>query len=308
MGIFAPNIFESFIKLIQIIMNKKTSIIIMFAFFVTALSWMPVNAQQNVRDLRGDVNYDDEVDINDATDLIDYVLTGDWGDSTETSDTYSNKVFGVLGDSFTQANKWQKTMCELLGAKLIGVEGPSVGGIGGGRYGGDDPAKWALTQAQNLYSYCSANNLIPDYILVCNGTNDIANMWSDGGNQMGAFNPNATAADIGNSLVIDKAHMIAGMQATFLYLQDKFPNAVILVGNTPGGWLHTSSNYIYLPFTHCFEENLKMVCNFYGIEFIDNYFCIPQGSSNVDNSGHPTEIGHQRIGEYMATMLMNRMR
>ena len=67
------------LNLNNFIMNKRNIFISMFALTLAVLSWMPVNAQQNDRDLRGDVNYDDEVDINDVTDLIDYVLPGDWG-------------------------------------------------------------------------------------------------------------------------------------------------------------------------------------------------------------------------------------
>ncbi len=295
-------------------MNKKNIFISMFALTLAVLSWMPVNAQQNVRDLRGDVNYDDEVDINDATDLIDYILTGDWGGGSgvQTADYYADKVFGVIGDSFTQANKWQKRMCDNLGARLIEAGDVSVGGVSGGRYSGDPETQsetFAIKQAQNLYNFCVANNVTPDYILVCDGTNDLVDMWSDGGNQFGLLDPYATVNDIGNTesahgLIIDKAHKIAGMQATFLYLMDKFPDATILVSNTPGGWFHSQG---YDSWVRCFEENLKMVCKFYGIEYLDAYYCVPVSAANTAG-GHPTDIGHQRIGDFMASLLLSRLR
>lgn len=265
-----------------------------------------VNGKEVVVDAEN-VNYTGIDNVENVADALDY-LKGHGGGSGGggSTESYTGKVFGVLGDSFTQANKWQKRMCDNLRATLIGAGGASVGGISGGRYGGDDSTKWALTQAQALYAYCSTNNVTPDYILVCDGTNDVANLWSDGGNQMGVFDPSATVSDIGTSLVIDKGHLVAGMQAAFLYLKDKFPNAIILASNTPGGWLHTSTS-TYDGYCNCLEENLKMVCKHYGIEFMDAYYCIPPGATNVDNSGHPTDTGHQRIGDYMAALLLSRL-
>ena len=73
-------------------MNKKNLIKSVLMMCLMAMCWLPMTAQETT--IRGDVNYDTMVDINDITTLINYVLTGNWPESTA-STTQSFTVNGV---------------------------------------------------------------------------------------------------------------------------------------------------------------------------------------------------------------------
>lgn len=248
--------------------------------------------------------------VDNAQDAIDN-LDGRLGEIEEngagvTIPSYTGKKIVVIGDSFTQPNKWQSQMCTLLGATLISNGNASLGGVGGGRYGGADDTKWGYTSAQSVYTYCSNNSVSPDYILICLGTNDIANMRSSG-STLGSINVNATVSDIGNTLVIDNSHLTAGMQATILYLKDKFPNAEIIVGCTPAGAMHSGESLLD-SYRQQFMNRLKDVCVLYGLRYLDNYYCCID-TKNVSedaqfvSGGHPTDAAHIVIANYMAKLL-----
>lgn len=222
--------------------------------------------------------------------------------------SYTGKKIAVIGDSFTAPNQWQKTMCDILGATLIGAGGASVGGKSSGCFGGTDSALWAYTLAQAVYSYCSNNNVSPDYVLVCLGTNDIANMRSSG-RKLGTFLFGATVADIGDALTINA--IIPGMQATILYLQDKFPDAKILMGPTPGGVIHSGEDLLDMYREQVFGA-MRTVCNAFGLEQpFDSYYCIGPSSAQA-NGSHPTGTdggdnnGQEVIGKFMAALMAAR--
>lgn len=221
--------------------------------------------------------------------------------------SYTGKKIAVIGDSFTAPNKWQAQMCTILGATLISNGSASLGGVNGGRFGGTDSTKWGYTKAQDVYTYCNNNNITPDYILVCLGTNDIANMRSTG-STLGSINVSATFSDIGDTLEIDNSHITAGMQATILYLKDKFPNAGIMIGCTPAGNMHSGESLLDA-YRSQFINRLKDVCVLYGLRYLDNYYCgIDTRNVTEDeqfvSGGHPTDAAYTLIANYMAKLLL----
>ncbi len=97
--------FKDFLLLtlnILLIMKKKNLIMLMMCLM--AMCWSPMTAQET--NIRGDVNYDSLVDIDDITTLISYVLTGQWPESSapETQSFTVNgvtfKMVGVEGGTF----------------------------------------------------------------------------------------------------------------------------------------------------------------------------------------------------------------
>lgn len=261
--------------------------------------------------------------------LYDNTNTGDKGDNVKTAldnivgrvasieqngggggsvapTSYAGKKFAVIGDSFSSPNEWQTVMCQLLGATLIKNGAQAVGAADGSRFGGADSNKWGYTRAQELFTHCSNNNVTPDYILICLGTNDIANMRGSG-STLGSVVYDAEAGDIGDTLVIDNSHLTAGMQATILYLKDKFPNAKIMVGPTPAGNLHSGESLLdtYRP---SFLRRLQDVCLMYGLQWLDCYYaCIDYygvtADSQFNKGAHPTSDGRKLIGNFMAGLL-----
>ncbi len=256
----------------------------------------------------GDLNGDGVMDIDDVTIMIDHVLTGE--PLTILTGPYVGKKIAVIGDSFTAPNKWQKYMCELLGATLISDGSLAVGAVSGGRYAGADSSRWGYTLAQSLGTYCVENDIAPDYILICLGTNDVANMRSSG-STLGNINYSATSVDdIGTTLVINNANITAGIQATLLYLKTRFPDAIIKVGYTPAGVIHSGENLL-VTYRQQFMQRLEEVCAMYGVSMIDSYTCGISQYVSADapymSGSHPSDAGQQRIGEYMARLMLNNL-
>lgn len=91
------------------------------------------------------------------------------------SSPLKDKTFAFIGDSFSSPGRWQTNMCNALGAILS--KNVAHDGAQWTRtiYNGD-LVNSAFHQAKQLRTYYDSQPADPDYILVCLGTNDAANL------------------------------------------------------------------------------------------------------------------------------------
>lgn len=107
--------------------------------------------------------------------------------------------------------------------------------------------------------------------------------------------------------VLDTEYITGGIQATLLYLMYYFSDAVIKIGYTPAGAIHSFQR---LNNIHAVCTRLQEVAEMYGIGYIDTLKCgisvFAEGQGYDYFAGsHPTAAGQQRIGEYMARIMLN---
>ena len=219
----------------------------------------------------------------------------------------AGKSFAFIGDSFTAPGTWCKKMCEILSATSSRNEAMS-----GGAWHGDDNLS-AYSQAQALVTYYNtipSNQTTapvkPDYILCVLGVNDVNN--------------NATMGDVSYTDTIgtggiDPSTFTGGAQATLKTLIDNFPDSIIKIGFTPGGMQYLGATDAMMERLSPYIERLKFLANLYGVSYIETRatgMCRIVASeyeaySKSAQDSHPNNAGQNRIGEYMARIMLSNM-
>lgn len=202
---------------------------------------------------------------------------------------WTDKNFGIIGDSFTAPGTWCNIMVENLQAANCwnkAVSGANFGDV-------DGVPKTAYEQAQEFVA--ERKNL--DVILITMGTNDANNSRT-----MGEIVESNNISDF------DLTTYTGGMQACLNYLQNNFPNAIIYVGWTPMGGLVNGTKAEYI-------TRMQEVCLMYGVEYIETSTCGVTRFSDVYadcyengvNGGHPSGLGQQKIGAYMTRLMKSKL-
>lgn len=200
-----------------------------------------------------------------------------------------NKKFAVIGDSFSAGGGWITKMCTLL---MAGTRTNKA--VSGGGWSGSSSAS-AYGQAQDL----ADDGVTPDYILCVLGTNDVNNSV-----QLGTLVNTETIANL------DLTTVTGGAQATLITLKNAFPNAIIKIGYTPAGYIHDAFSSISSSDALC--QRLKEIANYYGVGYIETRPCgicpyMAADAAAYVSGGHPTGAGQNRIGEYMARIMLNNL-
>lgn len=124
----------------------------------------------------------------------------------------------------------------------------------------------------------------------------------------GSIPADAPATPATNKL--DLRYTTEGMQAAIAYLRYHLPNAIIKIGFTPMGIMlgvpNGRTSQINLV---C--ERMKEVAEFYGIDYLETRHCgfsfiVEKDTECIGNGGHPSTTGQQRIGEYIANLLLGK--
>lgn len=247
--------------------------------------------------------------------------------SVGSSTPYVGKTIAVIGDSFTAmgagSTGWFDVMCRALGATMQSNEADS-----GGAWHGNDGVS-AYQQAQDLVTHVGNNH--PDYILIVMGVNDINNdsdfyrFKDPDGVDLG--NIVYTNQHDGNELsqfdlTTSPYSFTAGVQATLTYLKKHFPNAIIKIGWTPSGMQFMANGFRYpgenkdpWQIFHSYVQRLKDLADMYGVDYINTLHCgiswwVTEDFEEymVDNNNyHPNEAARQRIGEYMARLMLSNL-
>lgn len=107
---------------------------------------------------------------------------------------------------------------------------------------------------------------------------------------------------------LDLRYTVGGMQATIAYLRYHLPNAIIKIGFTPMGLMHAVPNGRTSQ-TNLICEKMKEVAEIYGIDYLETRHCgfsfiVERDIECNGSGGHPSETGHQRIGDYIANLLL----
>ena len=202
----------------------------------------------------------------------------------------TGKTFATIGDSFTILG-WPNTTAEKTGMTLLSNQA-----VSGARWTTYPSINSAYQQAQALVS----GGYNPDYILVFLGCNDVENFIT-----LGDIVYSTTISDF------DQTTFTGGMQACLNYLETNFPDAIIKVGYTPAGgttfWQNTLSRDTYL-------DRMREVCRLYQVQYLDVTLCQMSMavSSNVTyhygaGDMHPSSAGSERIGEFIARLLLSNM-
>ena len=248
------------------------------------------------------------------------------GGGSGTYAPFAGKKMAVIGDSFTAmgagSTGWFDVMCRILGATM-----QRSTAVSGGAWHGQDSLS-AYQQAQNLVAAVGNNH--PDYILIVMGVNDINNdsdfyrFATDGvdlgsivytnqhdGNELSRFDLTATPYSF-----------TAGVQATLTYLKRHFPNAIIKIGWTPSGMQFMANGFLYTgenkdpwQIFHSYIQRLKDLADMYGVNYIDTLHCgiswwLTEDWENYmvsNENNHPNEDARQRIGEYMARIMLSNL-
>lgn len=153
---------------------------------------------------------------------------------------------------------------------------------------------FAYTTASN--KGCDRNYLVDPvewiYDAECNGS-------------ISADTPSSPATD-----KLDLRYTTEGMQAAIAYLRFHLPNAIIKIGFTPMGIMlgvpNGRTSQINLV---C--ERMKAVAEFYGVDYLETRHCgfsfiVEKDAECIGNGGHPSTTGQQRIGDYMANLLLGK--
>lgn len=231
-------------------------------------------------------------------------------DNLDGSSELAGKSFAVLGDSFTAlgagTDGWFDVMCAKLGAVKLANRAGS-----GARWSGSTGS--ATSQANALVSQLGATN--PNYIIAVFGVNDINNDQS-----FSPYTNEVTLGDISYNGTFDltgEPHSVtAGLQSAITTLKRNFPNSIIKIGWTPSG-IQQISTYLATHWSvfKSYTDRIKDVCAMYGVDYIDTLACgcSPYISEDVTNymnganDHHPNPAGRQRIGEYMARIMLSNL-
>lgn len=279
---------------------------------------------------RGDLDLNNQVDIQDLSTLIDYLLVGSWPDDSiiddsEVAGPYEGSLIAVIGDSFTASGEWFNRMCANLGA---------TAGLNTARSGAawcnKDESLSAYKQAQEMASFYSGSSASPDVILVVMGVNDINNdndfyRFATDKVDLGRFV--YTSSHDGNEvasldLTGSPYSFTAGIQATLITLKKSFPNAIIKIGFTPSGMQYIVNGFRYptdgFDPAEVLEKYLKRIefcAHQYGVQYIDTLSCGISWWLTEDwnqyikssNDNHPSAAGMVRIADYMSRLLLNNL-
>lgn len=212
----------------------------------------------------------------------------------------AQKLIAVIGDSFSAPGAWQRRMNQILGSST------SNAAKSGGRWASTDPSTDAYNQALGLVSGYANAERKPDYILCVLGVNDVNN--------------NVPLGDIVYSDTIgtgsgevDYSTFTGGIQAVLTVLKNNFPQAIIKVGFTPAGMMYLAANSGMTQRVETYLERLKSVANLYGVGYLETRACgicrIVSSEFNMfkSNDAHPGTDGQNRIGEYMARLMLSNL-
>lgn len=132
---------------------------------------------------------------------------------------------------------------------------------------------------------------------------------------------NEASPDTASTTKLDTRFSTGGMQAALAYLKYHFPNAIIKIGYTPNGYIHTGG-YEYLP---VLVSRLQEIAYWYGVGYLDTLNCgvglladsdsiyvgnSTDGNGNITgyaSTGHPSDAGQTRIGQYIARLLLSNL-
>lgn len=234
--------------------------------------------------------------------------------------SYGDKYFGFIGDSFSAPGIWQKTVCNNLCAKGHLNKATS----GGGFVYGDGSVKNAFQQAKELVT--SGRSF--DVFVITLGTNDAANKRTVGtfnttvptivnGDTTATLNNIATNfgfdANTGNAKG-NQTTFYNGVQACLCTLMQFFPNAEVFVGYTPnagqsaGDVADDSSDFT--SGSAAYISAMKNCCMRYGVRYIETRACgysgnVPalSGCFKSATDGHPSNEGQAKIAKYMTSLL-----
>ena len=212
----------------------------------------------------------------------------------------AQKLIAVIGDSFSAPGAWQSRMNQIVGSQTKNAA------ISGGRWASTDPSTDAYRQATGLVSYYANVERKPDYILCVLGVNDVNNEVPIG---------DIVYSDtIGSgSGQIDCSTFTGGIQAVLTTLKVNFPQAIIKVGFTPAGMMYLAATSGMTQRVETYLERLKSVANLYGVGYIETRACgicrIVTQEYNMfkSNDAHPGTDGQNRIGEYMARLMLSNL-
>lgn len=211
----------------------------------------------------------------------------------------AQKLIAVIGDSFSAPGAWQSRMNQILGSLT------SNAAKSGGRWASTDPSTDAYRQATGLVSYYANAERKPDYILCVLGVNDVNNAVT-----LGDIVYSDTIGT--GSGEIDYSTFTGGIQAVLTVLKNNFPNAIIKVGFTPAGMMYLAANGTITERTETYLQRLQYIANLYGVGYLETRACgicrIVTSEFNMFKSdGHPNSDGHNRIGEYMARLMLSNL-
>ena len=211
----------------------------------------------------------------------------------------AQKLIAVIGDSFSAPGAWQSRMNQILGSSTSNVA------KSGGRWASTDPSTDAYNQALGLVSSYANSERKPDYIICVLGVNDVNNAVT-----LGDIVYSDTIGT--GSGEIDYSTFTGGIQAVLTVLKNNFPNAIIKVGFTPAGMMYLAANSTITERTETYLQRLQYVANLYGVGYLETRDCgicrIVSSEFNMFKSdGHPNSDGHNRIGEYMARLMLSNL-
>ena len=212
----------------------------------------------------------------------------------------AQKLIAVIGDSFSAPGAWQRRMNQILGSSTANAA------KSGGRWASTDPSTDAYNQALGLVSGYANAERKPDYILCVLGVNDVNNAVT-----LGDIVYSDTIGT--GSGEIDYSTFTGGIQAVLTVLKNNFPNAIIKVGFTPAGMMYLAANSTITERTETYLQRLQYVANLYGVGYLETRACgicrIVTQEYNMfkSNDAHPGTDGQNRIGEYMARLMLSNL-
>lgn len=214
----------------------------------------------------------------------------------------AGKLVATIGDSFSAPGSWQAKMNTILGTTSYNVA------KSGGRWASTDPSTDAYRQATKLVTDFANIERKPDYILCVLGVNDVNNSVPLGD----IVFSDTIGSESGQ---IDISTFTGGMQAVIKTLKDNFTSSIIKVGFTPGGMQYLIPSSAIMTRMATYIERMKEVATLYGVGYIETRatgmcrIVASEYNAYVTSAGnaHPNAAGQQRIGEYMARILLSNL-
>ena len=212
----------------------------------------------------------------------------------------AGKLVATIGDSFTAPGSWQAKMNTILATTSYNVA------KSGGRWASTDPTTDAYRQATKLVTDFTNVERKPDYILCVLGVNDVNNSVTLG---------DISYSDTIGSGGIDVTTFTGGMQAVLKTLKDNFATSIIKVGFTPGGMQFLATSSTVTSRMETYIDRMKEVATLYGVGYIETRatgmcrIVASEYNAYATSAGdaHPNAAGQQRIGEYMARILLSNL-
>lgn len=232
---------------------------------------------------------------------------------------FNGKRAAIIGDSFTANGLWISKMQSQL--HLLETKNKA---ISGGAWNGDSShtSLCAFYRLQLLYADYLAEGTSPDYIIIVDGVNDFGNNVALGDisyatiDDIANTEESALLAEISGKY--DLSTFTGGAQAALAYIAARFPDAIVKIGWTPAG-----QQYMFSAITskqswdgvNQYIDRLKTLATMYGVQYINsiNAGICPWMESNKSkywNSAsdpHPSHAANERIGEYMARIMLSNL-